>query len=473
MSVRGGKSSDTATWDLSSATELQKKIHFVKNEEEVYSSYNNERVKVSWSTTTKESMSQQKIDESFKFDINKKHDYLISTSIHQNIPKLILTEEAINDGIEICWPHNFGHVMIKSASFNIDDKSFSFESSYLDCYSQFMMKDKIGFEMMYDKMVGNVPELEAWNTRLPATTLRIPQPWFYSWGDPWAFPICKSQDTDLSHVYTTERIVFDILRMRRKLEDGSYEFLYPESSLFVNVKEETPSFDSPSLIAKYGKVNTGDREHQQKNSSPVVFGIDTVHVESTNTEHYGKTANLILEERNPCIALFCMAKEKCTNNNPSNYTTNSQNVYSGFSPISKIELVHGSTTRFPKTESEFFSYDEVWENFPSARRENGYFAMCFTKDIGQPEVSISRSLGSQNSKLYVTLSNTDPSEQFRERSKRLKSDSSGRKKYQTLEETNVRKDTREFHVQTVLMIIREIQFSRNENGIMTKCRIVE
>lgn len=468
--------------DITTITPFQKELHFPKeNEEEnVESVFCYGIQKTSWGTHMPVRMKREETSSKLVYTANPKFDFLLSTTLHQQLPAIVLTEQAKSDGIEICWPHNIGHNIIVKGTLNIDgDDAARLDPHYLDIYSQFMMKDGAGFENKYKTMIGSVPCLEEWNTELPRYSLKVPQPWYYSWDQSWAFPLCKSSKSEIVHEYEVKSKIFDLLRIRRKCSDGTYKRIKPKAKFFKNIKNDNEKFDKPELMARYSVVNPYEKRSHQHDSGDTMYILDIVHTDSTNPHKFGSNVLINLEETQPCLALFWVAENQTAKKigNMSNYTTDADNIYGGFHPIDTVSMKHGTSVRFDKMPSSHFADDEAWDNFPSAPREAGYFACSFTYDIDRPNINISKSLGEENTKLILHMKNTDPFLDLDEMRDNLPSKEESDDDYEeVLDDGTTESDTAgdKFVVHTIGLIVRKIKFVKdtiNKNMGYSKCKI--
>lgn len=472
--------------DIGSLSTFQRELHLAKTrKEEVESVFTYQIKKTSWGTHIPVKMDREETSESFVFTANNRFDFLMSTKLRQKLPAIALKDEAIQRGVEICWPHNVGHNIIDEGQLHFDDdQAQRIDPIWLDINSQFFMKP--GFDKVYSKMIGSVPALEQWNVELPEWQLKINQPWCYAMDESCAVPLCRCSKSRVSHYYKMKRKIFDLLRVRCKNKnkdtgefDGTYRNIKPSAKFFKNINQDDETLNKPELWAKYAVVNDNEREFHVKREPDYMYIRDIVHVSTSNPQGYGDNADITLVGNQPCLALFWVAQNQkaLKYGNLSNYTTNSENVYEGWRPISEITMKHGTSPRFEKMPADIFDEEESLDNFPSAPREAGYFGYSFTHDIDRPNVNIGKCLGDSGTKLTVLLKNTDPYSKLEKLRDVATNDSRLDDELEDLindQNTNKTYKGDTFVVHAVMLVVRKLQFIRNpETGELETCKVAD
>lgn len=466
--------------DIASITPFQEELHLIRDkDEELESVYTYQIKKTSWGTHIPVCMDQEENSGSLIFTTNNRFDFLLSTTLHQVLPPVTLTKEAIDLGVEICWPHNIGHNVINEAQLHFgDDPAQKLIPLWLDIHSHFFMKP--GFEKKYSHMIGSVPALENWNVELPRWKLKVPQPWYYSIDQSWAIPMCRCSKTRIKHIYKTKTKIFDLLRVRCKNEDNTHKIVKPIAQLFKNISKDDAILDKPELWAKYAVVNDNERIFHSKRDPDFMYIQDIVHVQTDNPHSYGESASLDLVGDRPCSALFWVAQNNTslTNGNLSNYTTNSENVYKGWSPISDISVKHGTSYRFEEMSADYFNDDVALDSFPSAPRESGYFGYSFTHDIDRPNINIGKCLGQKKTKLIAQLKNMDPYLELEKIRKNSNESSINSDKLKDLINNNggnsITQSGDKFFLHAIMLVVRKLRFIRNpQTGVLEDCKVTD
>ncbi len=204
---------NVAKIELDTLSAFQQMIHYPSTEdEEIDSRFSYEFKKTSWSIHLTEKLKAVPSDETITYIANPKFDFLLYTYLLCKLPALRVVKE-YRKLIEICWPHNVAHNILKEAILHFDDDpAQNFNSIWLDIYSQFYMKP--GFRSHYDIMVGNVPFLENWGEYLPAYPVISPQPYYYSRHEGVAVPLFLCSLSRVTHTCAIKTKLSDILRMR-------------------------------------------------------------------------------------------------------------------------------------------------------------------------------------------------------------------------------------------------------------------
>ena len=125
-----------------------------------------------------------------QYEINRHGDYFLNTWVEIQLPRVVVNDPGTNDPAVspvacdkyIMWTPNLGHNIIANADITFNDQQVNpnggISSQFLDFWASFTVPtDKAG---AYNTMIGNTSDLCTPHTVLPAKTLYIPIPFFYT-----------------------------------------------------------------------------------------------------------------------------------------------------------------------------------------------------------------------------------------------------------------------------------------------------
>lgn len=112
--------------------------------------------------------------------ISRAGDYMLQTWLRMNTPRVELASKPANDGRDsIRWTRNLMHNIIRECSITFNDLiAARFDNYHLDFWAAFTVPE--GKRNGYNNMIGNLDDLVQPRQMLPAATLNLPLPFFYS-----------------------------------------------------------------------------------------------------------------------------------------------------------------------------------------------------------------------------------------------------------------------------------------------------
>jgi len=152
------------------------KVH-VKNEEvsSIYSQSNKKRSFGTQNICPLESSSNEengKVEYKIK---DRNFSFMTDANLVINLPGLEV-DDMYKDTVRICYPNNLAHSIVKESSLIINKGNApiqSWSTVSLDNYVENYMKCEAKED--YKRLIGNIPELTNWSTKLPKMELVIPQ----------------------------------------------------------------------------------------------------------------------------------------------------------------------------------------------------------------------------------------------------------------------------------------------------------
>ena len=377
-------SAKIAKEDFEALKQFQHEIHTTDDpKEEIMSEFYTRFIKSTWYSDVDLRLAVTEDGDVTVYKVNNSFHYLCYTYMRYMLPS-IRVKPHYKERVRIAWPHNVGSNIVRDAVFKEDDDAYhKFDNVWLDIYPQFYQDKGAGMRENYDNGVGNVPCLEQWSEFLPAYPINIDQPWFYSMHNSLAFPIFyKGSQTRAEHRYTFRKHIKDMLRVEILTHSG---WTQPKKSIHTYLDiEHDAKLPIPELWGRYSYINDNEVTfHKSQCEGKRVFYTRDIEIcDQANATPYKKSATVTLRSPRPCLAMFWVAEnaEAIDNNNLSNYTTNSHDVYAGWDPIRSNTLTFGSTKRFVDMPSDHFSIAAPRRHFISAPSDRGYHAYAFAKD---------------------------------------------------------------------------------------------
>ena len=139
---------------------------------------------------------------------------------------------------------------------------------------------------------------------------------------------------------------------------------------------------TPELWGRYVQLTDTEVEYYKCISSRVFYIRDIVSCDSINPCTYNNISEVPLHCTNPCLAMFWAAENRDSTSihNYSNYTTNTEDLYSGWDPITNNTLKYGTVVKFDNMSSDHFSISEPRHHLPSGPCDAGYHAYSYAWD---------------------------------------------------------------------------------------------
>lgn len=378
--------------ELNSLTEFQRELHVAEGpHDDIVSNNYRKFIKSTWYSTVVEEIPHASTDnKDVTYHPNMDFHLLYYAYLRARLPAIRIRPQ-YRGKARIAWCHNIGTNLILRAAFMEDNKELqSWDSTWTDINSQFYQSSGAGKRDAHNVGIGNIKCLEEWAEALPAYTVNIDQPWFYSLEPYYAFPLLyKNSQTRVMHQYTFQLEIAKLLRVQI-LENGKWHDVAKGIHKVVNIKKKD-SLKIPELWGRYAYLTDNEVQWWKKCSDKDLPGskisrslyIRNVEVcDAINSTTFGKVAEVVLESRHPCLAFFWVAEniDARKNRNYSNYTTNTEDLYSGWDPITDTTLIYGTTVRLDKMASDHFTLAEPRKHFPSAPHERGYHGLSYAYD---------------------------------------------------------------------------------------------
>lgn len=392
--------------DMETLHQFQKELHQTKDEkEEITSNFVRVFRKTTYYSHIKDKLHATTIGDNLVFDANNTFDYLSYTELWQTIPALRVAK-GFEDKIQIAWPHNLIHNAIAGITIKHDDDvTQTLDSVWFDIYSQFYMQP--GFRDHYYMCVGNVKPLEEFSTFLPEYPTTFPVPAYYVKDQCLSIPLYLCSLSKVQHVVKMRNKISDLLRMQAN-KDGewiniSYNHKYVEGL-------GTGTLSPPEMWGRYVYLDETERNHGKCQQEHTFYIEDVVVCDGLNPSQYGNTTAVDIDCKTPCKSMFWVAENQEAKkfHNYSNYTTNTNHLYSGWNPIDSVSLYYSNSPRFKDMHSAHFDRMECFRHFPSPPCEPGYNGLSFSWNTMSLDAEPGIIFDGLKAKLIVKLANTDP-----------------------------------------------------------------
>lgn len=396
--------------ELNSLTEAQREIHVTNNmSEEIISTFFRVFIKSTWYSSIPMKLKCTNDGEETVYTINNSFHFLMYSYLRFNLPPIRVKPE-YKGRVRIAWCHNVGSNIIESASFKEDDDTYqTWDRIWADIYFQFYQNSGAGKRENHNIGIGNVKCLEDWGEFLPPYPINIEQPWFYSMDNALSFPIFyKNSQTRAEHRYRFKNKIVDLLRVQFLDKNHNWKDTTRKVHQYLDINPSA-TIRTPELWGRYAYITEPEIKWYKCKQSRVFYTRDIEVCDTSNPNKYKSTAEINLHCTNPCLALFWVAEnlDASSNHNYSNYTTDSNDIYSGWDPIKTTTFKYGTSTRLDNMPSDHFSIAEPRKHFPSAPSERGYHGYSFAWDSTNYHGDIGMVFSGMNAKLQCKISNNN------------------------------------------------------------------
>ena len=398
--------------EIESVTDFQKSLHFPIHPDQPFTSkFYREYLKTTWYCSSSMALKSAEEGDEVLYTLNPTFHYLMYTYMAFTLPP-IKVKESHNKKIRIGWCHNIGTNIIEKASFKEDELTYqTFDNIWLDDYFQFYMAPGAGKRRNHKIGVGSVPFLEDWDDALPTYPIDVEQPWFYGEETAVAYPIfLRNSQVRAEHRYTYRRKISDLLRMQIYNKNiDTWTSVHPAQYMKYLQIGRSITIQKPLLWAKYSYI-TNEELNTLKCKKELTFYIKDVEIcDAQNPNRFDTTADIPLICTNPCLAMFWKAENMDASglNNYSNYTCNTDDLYSGWDVIGTTTLKYGTKYKLRNMESHHFNIAESRKHFLSSPNETGYHGYSFAWNSSNYDGEVGVVLSKLNAKLICKISNND------------------------------------------------------------------
>lgn len=373
---------------LESITGAQEAIHYLdstNDKDQITNLFYKPQDKTTWWSPITAKLESIPKGKEISYKVNESFHHLLETYMVIHLP-FIEPKPDWKGKVRFCWAHAVGNQIVERASFKENDEIYqTIDSHWMNIRGQYYLSSKVGSRENYERGVGLSRDLETWTEDyIPATTLNVKQPWFYSEDSYSAFPIwAKGENTKATHDYLFRNRIEQLLRVQ-VLDPKTNKWVYRKTALerYLNIQPELV-IDTPELWGRYAYVTPAELKYLREEVGTRSYYIKTVEFcDNENTVKYGKNATVHLNSLYPCYAIHFMAQNNVSvkKNNYGNYTTDDENPYTGWNPIKHVTFKFNDAVIYHQVPSTHFTDANSRDRFPSCPRENGYYAIPIAYD---------------------------------------------------------------------------------------------
>lgn len=347
------------------------------------------------------------------FELTPSADYARGGWIEAVTPKV--TVKADNNGqkkyrIAMTW--NPAHQIFNTGALKFNELPVaSYDAVALDLVSQFRVP--AAKWPLYQKMIGNVPELQEWSSELPSYTVKLPCPFFYAQDPTQSLPIFRATLNRIKEEYTVQTDLRNLIRLQ--INDAADVLL--DEPIWRDAK--AGEVDLTSILAvegnrhleitevrhwtKYVLMHDDERELLEDQTYEMV-------IEQTQSVN-GKKAKVGEHRKEfrfngPVKAVFFAMLNKTSElyNNRSNYSDDYRSEVSGSDPVARATLTYDNDSRFENVPGDWFDH-EVWDHAARSISEPGMHGLFYNRHINDVDLT-----GSTNYSHMVTGFSLDVAE---------------------------------------------------------------
>ena len=354
-------------------------------------------------------------DTDWSVSISRAGDYLLSTWLRLTTPVICLNPEVFQpievggtNTMRIRWTRNLMHNIIRECCITFNDLvAARFDNYHLDFWSAFTVP--AGKRTGYNNMIGNFDAITlptGWTTvpsppltgtlpstyaninKIPAYTLNLPLPFFFSRDSGVALPTAALPYNDM-------RINFSFRRWDELLivDDISLPGMGVNPSRCVKSTDiigSIPTLSNVQVWANYAIVSNDERKRMA--CAPRDILIEQVQTAPRQCFAPVTDCNPRYDIRfsHAIKVLFFSARNTTVPCEWSNYTAGSPVPYKNtvnwcadamVDPIASTSLIYENTNRLSQMGSDFFSLVNPWYNAPVIPLETGYHMYSYSLDF--------------------------------------------------------------------------------------------
>ncbi len=380
--------SDRVIYQSESISEFQKWLHSPFPGSTLDPAYSYDDPKISWESTSLEEIIPIFVESEVTFELNPERDLLLYTTLIVQTPEIVSS----SPDILVAWSDNLFHNYIQEITLMSGDQILtSMDSKFFDANIQ-LIPTRTGARQrdQYLECIGN-GLLNRFQSRIPSKEITFPVPWSWTRERSPPLPIMLMNSLPLTIKITLNSLENLIRVVERRSGNEVLRKYQPSDPITVG------TFSNLRMICRYGKVTPA--EFRLQRSVNRYLYLDFIEKFEIPVDSTG-VVDQSIRVNGPSRALIVMAEnlESSSVNNLSNYSTNSEDAYLGYGPISVLEGLSGS----------IFSESETYWNGLSSPERPGYYLLAFSphlaryRDVGISEEAFIRAeLVSPNYELHI------------------------------------------------------------------------
>jgi hypothetical protein len=329
--------------------------------------------------------------------ISRAGDYLMSTWLRLTTPK-ITPKFGGNENLRIRWTRNFMHNIIHDCCITFNDLvAARFDNFHLDFWSAFTVP--AGKRTGYSNMIGNFDELTAPHSNvpgvasagecIPAFTLNLPLPFFFSRDSGVALPTAALPYNDMRIQFSfrdwTQLLIVDDLSPAALAGPGRHSRPATHDDV-----DGIPTLNNVQVWANYAIVSNDERKRMA--CAPRDMLIEQV--QSVRGQTFSPATDSSprydLRFSHAIKVMFFAARNNSVPSQWSNYTSGSPvpseaavnfNPSGSTDPILQTSIIYENTNRLAQMGSDYFSLVNPWYHAPAIPLETGYHMYSYSLDF--------------------------------------------------------------------------------------------
>ena len=343
-------------------------------------------------------------NQEWSVSISRAGDYLLYTWLRFTLPQIVsatrTTPNSNNPNYTLqtflSWTPNLAHNLVRECCITFNDLvAARFDSFLLDFWSAFTVPG--GKQVGYANMIGTTSDLIDPALVLPAKTLNLPLPLFFSRDSGVSLPTAALPYNDMRICFTF-RGLYDLLTawdVQTPVGGGSTIYLPGRPATSADISNTCcTDLTNVQVWANYAIVSNDERKRMA--CAPRDILIEQVQTAPPQTYNPANTASYDIRFSHAIKVLFFAVQNTTIQSYWSNYTTQSPTVCSastdgtylllsgyfpGSDPIAETSLVYENTQRLANMGSDYFSLVEPYYAAPSIPVYAGYHLYSYSLDF--------------------------------------------------------------------------------------------
>ena len=319
--------------------------------------------------------------------ISRAGDYLLHTWLRVQLPSVVLVNDQVNTNNQLRWTRNLMHNLVRECCITFNDLvAARFDNYHLDFWAAFTVP--AGKQNGYENMIGNTPVLTSPaqpGAALPAATLNLPLPFFYTRDSGVALP--------------TAALPYNEMRINFSFRDWEDLLIMEDHTLATEQRKNitvgtnvaaAPVLGVSQVWANYAIVSNDERKRMA--CAPRDILIEQVQTAPRQTFAPATNAQPSYDVRfsHAIKVLFFAVRNTTWRSEWSNYLTQSPEASAGAvdftpagsaDPIGQTSLIYENTNRLAQMGSDYFSLVNPWYHAPVIPEETGFHMYSYSLDF--------------------------------------------------------------------------------------------
>jgi len=315
--------------------------------------------------------------------ISRAGDYLLHTWLRVEIPEVKI-KSSLSDH-KIRWCQNLMHNLVREATITFNDLiAARFDSYHLDFWSAFTVP--AGKRCGYKNMIGDFDDLNQNADVLPATTLNLPLPFFFTRDSGVALPTAALPYNEMRINFQFRAL--DELLIVTDLNNGGTP-LIKDLNTSTHLENSNVHITKSQVWANYAIVSNEERKRMACAPRNILIEqVQTMNVSTYNPDS-GRTS-FDLRFAHAIKVLFFAVRNSTHRAEWSNYKVSSPatdtNGNCNFDndavdPIKETSIVYENTNRLAQMGSDYFSLVNPYYHAPFIPQETGYHMYSYSLDF--------------------------------------------------------------------------------------------